>query len=51
MTTDIFVAGLAALTLIAALFYALTSKKRVDDMRAKEDSDTSSMAHEGRFWQ
>ena len=38
MTTDVFIAGLAALTLIAALIVALTSSRGIDD-----DNDNSSM--------
>ncbi|MGY9049149.1 hypothetical protein P775_18875 [Puniceibacterium antarcticum] len=40
MTTDIFLAGLAALTLIAALIVALTSRRDVNDMK---DEDRSRM--------
>ncbi|SNR27935.1 hypothetical protein [Puniceibacterium sediminis] len=40
MTTDVFIAGLAALTLIAALIVALTGKR---DRREQRDNDRSSM--------
>ncbi len=43
MTTDVFIAGLAALTLIAALIFALTSKRDVNDMEDSVGNDRSSM--------
>ncbi|WP_281289545.1 hypothetical protein [Puniceibacterium confluentis] len=43
MTTDIFIAGLAALTLIAALIFALTSKRDEDGLREHRHNDRSSM--------
>ena len=42
--TDVFIAGLAALILIAALIVALTSKKDADAMSQRRDKDDDSMS-------
>ncbi len=43
MTTDVFIAGLAALTLIAALILVLTSKRDMNEMDDPSNNDRSSM--------
>jgi hypothetical protein len=43
MTTDVFIAGLAALTLIAALIFALTSKRDDQDMDDSLSNDRRPM--------
>ncbi|MDU8911978.1 hypothetical protein [Aestuariicoccus sp. MJ-SS9] len=46
MTTNLFLAGLAALTLIAVMIFAVTSKKRVDEDFDDTDHEKSSLARD-----
>lgn len=47
MTTNIFLAGLAGLTLISVVIFALTSKKKTED-KMKSDDAPSSLARDGK---